>query len=290
MNPVPRSVLFIPAVRGDLVDKAPGVGADVVVLDLEDGVAPPRKAEARAQVAAHLRALQQAGQQTWVRVNAWPVGVPDDIAALAGARPDAIAIPKARSRADVAAVGDALATAGLGAVPLVAAIEDAIGVLDAAAIAGSPRVVALGMGAEDLSASLGVTPSVESLSVPAQLIAVAAASAGLPAFGVPGSLADYTNLPAFELAARKARAIGFAGALCVHPGQVPIANAVFQPTAEELSWARRVLERAGATVAVGSEVGMIDAPVLKRAERIVSRASGTGGNVRDGRVTPRPYI
>jgi len=208
------------------------------------------------------------------------VGVPEDIAAIGRERPEALVLPKARSAEEVRLVLESLEQAGDYTTPLVATIEDAIGVFAAPSIAtASARVGGLGLGAEDMSVSLNVRPSIESLAVPAQMISMAAASAGIPCFGIPGSLADYTNLVAFEESARRAKALGFWGALCVHPGQVPIANAVFSVSPEEVAWARKVLERAEATVAVGSEVGMIDAPVILRARRLMERSASNVGTM-----------
>src|SRR5690606_21891236 len=140
----------------------------------------------------------------------------------------------------------------------------------AAAIAAHPAVAGLSMGGEDLATALGATPDPDVLRTPKLLIHYAAKAHGKLSLGLFRTVADYTDLPAIEAAAREARRHGFDGATCVHPSAVPILNTVFSPTVEEIGWARRVLAAAETTQAGAFALDghMIDAPVIARARAI----------------------
>lgn len=269
--PHPTSLLFIPADRADFVAKAAGRGADAVILDLEDAVAPAAKAAARAALPAHLERLRRDGVAAWVRVNALADGGREDIPAARAAGADRIMLPKCAAAATVADAAR-LAGPGAGLVPL---LEDARAVLDAAAIARAPQVAALAFGSEDMAASLGVEPSPPALTLPAQMVVLAAAAAGLPAYGLPGSIAGFRDLDAFTALARQAAGLGFAGALCIHPAQVTAVHAAFAPTPAQVAWAEAVLDTAAAldSGAGALDGAMIDRPVIEQARRVAARAA-----------------
>jgi citrate lyase subunit beta/citryl-CoA lyase len=159
---------------------------------------------------------------------------------------------------------------------VIALVETCAGVLDAAAIAAVPGLTGLALGSEDLSVELGVAPSAASLDLPCKQIALAAASRGLMALGAPVSIAEFRDLDAYAAAMDAARAIGMSGVFCIHPAQVEIANARFAPSETELADARAILaaweaaQREGRAV-VSLNGRMIDAPVVKRALRLVGR-------------------
>lgn len=262
-----RSLLFVPGDRPDRFDKALASGADVVVVDLEDAVAPDAKATARDAVASALAA----GARLAVRVNG--VGTPwhDDDLALARRHGAAVVLPKA----DAASVATLPAEA-----TVVALVESARGLLDAPAVAAAPAVVRLALGHLDLAAELGVSPDarpvVDAARVALLTASVAAGLAG-PVDGVTPQVRDTGRLAA-DLAA--ATAVGCAGKLCIHPGQVEAVHAALAPSDDDLAWARRVLaaeaaDGAGVLLVDGQ---MVDAPVLVRARRVVALAPPTEGD------------
>jgi citrate lyase subunit beta/citryl-CoA lyase len=262
-----RTLLFVPGDRPERFDKAAAAGADLVVLDLEDAVAPDAKDRARDDVVGWLRSTDAPAA---VRVNA--AGTPwhdRDLAALRDVgRAVTVVLPKAEDVASVAAVVDALT----GADGVVALLETARGVLRADAIAAVPGVVRLALGTYDLAAELAVDPDDPSAMAAARGgLVLASAAAGLagPVDGVTGDVRDADRLVADV---RRAVALGFAGKLCIHPAQVGPTAAAFAPGDDELAWASRVVDAAesagdGVILVDGR---MVDRPVVDRARRLLA--------------------
>jgi citrate lyase subunit beta/citryl-CoA lyase len=255
-----RALLFVPGDRPDRFDKAAAAGADVVIVDLEDAVRAEHKAQARDAVCDWL-ADNPAGNRACVRVNA--AGTPwhdDDLAALRGMTAG-IVLPMAASAFDATAVH--LASEA----PVLAIVETARGVLEAAAIAAAEGVVRLAFGALDLAADLGTDDPDTFARVRTQLV-LASRAAGL-AGPVDSVTTDVTDGEAAGRDAVAGKAVGMRGKLCVHPRQVGTVAAAFAPDQAELAWARRVLEAgAGGGVAV-LDGAIVDEPVLARARRIL---------------------
>jgi citrate lyase subunit beta/citryl-CoA lyase len=262
-----RSLLFVPANKPDLAAKATRSGPDVVTLDLEDAVPPAGKAEAR--VALQEAAAALVGQvAVCVRVN--PPGTEwfaDDVAALPDGL-EAVVVPKLESVEQL----DAVATA-LGERNVLAGIETVRGVLDARALL-RPPVTACYFGAEDYIADLGGVRTDENreVEVPRALLAMAARLGGVPALDMVTT--DFRDDDRFVAEARAARALGYAGKLCIHPAQVALANEAFRPSAQELEWARGLLDvfAAAGGEAVAYEGQMVDEPVAARARAILAAA------------------
>jgi citrate lyase subunit beta / citryl-CoA lyase len=273
-----RSLLFVPADRVDRVGKAAASGADAVILDLEDGVGQDRKDVARSAIADGVATVAKAGVRVIVRINQGGAGR-EEADRFKLLPIDAFMLPKVEDTDAVTAIAAVRAGNGAreGPTGLIPLIESPAGVLAAATIARcDPSVVALSFGGEDYAADMGVEPGPEELDFPARMVAVAARAAGLPSFGIIGSIADVRDEAAFELACRRARGAGFAGALAIHPTQVRIANRVFSPTDAERDWALGVLEdiESGGSGAIrGRDGRMIDRPVVERARRLLSRAA-----------------
>ncbi len=287
-----RSLLFVPADSEKKLAKAPGAGADVLLVDLEDSVAPGRKAEARAIAADFLRkARQEDGRPLlYVRINAFDTGlVEDDLAGVMPARPDGILLPKAGSGADVTRLDAMLAVheaeAGLpdGSTRIVAlATETAASLFTCGSYAGSsPRLAGLTWGAEDLSADVGAaavrTPSGEYLDlfrIARSLCVAGAVAAGVTP--VDTVFTAYRDEDALTRETEAAARDGFLAKMAIHPAQVPVINRVFTPSPEAVERAQAVVaafEAADAdagVVGVGGE--MLDRPHLKRAERLLARA------------------
>jgi len=164
-----------------------------------------------------------------------------------------------------------------GGIRVVALLESPQAICNAMSIAQScARLSALLFGTEDFGAATGLESIPESMSVPAQMMALAAAAAGLHPMGLPGTVAEFTDADAYRAVAMKARRIGMRGSICIHPAQVPVINEVFGGTAEEAERARRLLAVFDASVAAGRgaiayEGKMIDEPIAIRARRFLQR-------------------
>ena len=270
-----RSLLFVPALRPERVAKAVAAGADIVCIDLEDSVAPERKAEARPLAIEALRT--PAGRSRLaVRIN--PIRGPEgplDIAALVAApvRPNYVLTPKVDDPEDIERVRRLL---GAAALPVIALIETAVAVDNATAIA---RAVApegmLFFGAMDMSAELGCTLDWEPLAFIRSRLVQAAAVAGVGVLDTP--YPDIADEAGGAAEARRARQFGFAGKAAIHPRHLPGIHAAFTPTADEITWARRVIEAMAASTGVLQLDGrMIDRPVVRAAERTLAVAKRLG--------------
>jgi citrate lyase subunit beta/citryl-CoA lyase len=262
-----RSVLFVPGNRPELAAKAPRSGPDAVVLDLEDAVPPAGKVEARAAVREAAASLSGV-VPVWVRVN--PPGTrwfTDDAAALPAGLA-AVVVPKLETADEVDQV-----TVALHGRPVVAGIETVRGVADAREVLRSP-VVACYFGAEDYIADLGGvrTPRNVEVGWARQYVAVAARLAGVAALDMV--TIDFRDGDRFSAEAREARTLGYAGKMCIHPGQVGLAHEAFRPTDDEIDWARRLLaafDAAGGDT-ISFEGQMVDEPVAARARAILTAA------------------
>ena len=277
-----RSVLFSPADQPALMQKAPGSGADTVVFDLEDAVAPGRKAEARESVNGVLTDPKFGPEcEVCLRVNPTPNVADEDIAvALSGApRIDSVMVPKADSAASVREMDELLDEHGYD-LPLIALCESAAGVLHAEEIAATPAVDAVAFGAEDLSADIGATrtESGDEVSHARQHVVLAASAARIDAIDTV-----FTDIEATERLAEETRfagQLGYDGKMAIHPAQVSVINEAFTPDSDEVEWAERVLEARDEADAEGRGVfrvddEMIDAPLIARAERIMERHRAT---------------
>lgn len=283
-----RSKLFVPGIRPELFAKACASAADAVSFDLEDAVAPARKAEARAAVAGFLVSEdgKTSAARAIVRVNGIESGLlEDDLAAILPASPWLLNLPRVESAEQVFAAVDAIerfeTAHGLAPkVRLLLNIETPRGLRRAAGIAGAhARVAGLQLGLGDLFEPHGIARE-DAANVRQAMFALAMAAAEAGVFACDGAHPDYTDGAAFEREAGMARALGFVGKSCIHPNQVAWANRLFSPTADELAWARKVVdaardatERGDAVFAVDGR--MVDAPYLARARRIIDRA-GSG--------------
>lgn len=293
-----RSVLATPGSQPRMIAKALASDADVVMIDLEDGVAPEQKAAARAEVAAALREGDWRGRPRTFRMNALdtPWFVHDLVEVIEGAAGaiDLIVVPKVGGSDDVAAVATILAslegalgmTASIG---LEVQIESARGLMNCEAIAAaSSRVEALVFGPGDYAASVGMPLAAIGTAdrwddaypghrwdYPLQRILVAGRAAGTRV--IAGPYADFRDLDGFRRSCQSARALGYDGKWCIHPAQVPVANEVFTPDEEEIGWAQRVLAANAEAAREGRgsfalDGQMIDAASLRMAHATLARA------------------
>ena len=289
-----RSYLFVPADSARKFDKAMTCGADALIIDLEDSIAPERKADARHGAAALLREAvpRTARPRLFVRINGLDSGLADDdLDVVVAARPDGIWLPKAEGGQAVIHLDAKLAAReavhGLpdGHVRVVAiATETAKAMFLAGTYAGaSPRLAGLTWGAEDLSAELGAEANRDddgrfldpSRLARALCLAAAAAAEVQP---IDTVTIDFRNADALRRECREARRDGFTGKMAIHPAQVPIINEVFTPTAEAIGRARAIVDafaRAPGAGVVGVGGVMYDRPHLARARRLLAQAGAT---------------
>jgi (S)-citramalyl-CoA lyase len=267
-----RSWLFTPATRPDRFARAGEAGADELVLDLEDAVAPSDKDRARAAALAHLDAGRGTAPVQALRVNGLRTRAGlDDLRLLLESRtgPDAVILPKVETPDEPRLVDAWLAEAGSPAA-LVALVESARGVEAAPEIARStPRLSALMFGAADLAADLGAPAAWEPLLYARSRVVAAAAAAGIGAIDAP--YFDLKDQAGLEAELRAAVALGFAAKAAIHPGQVAAINAALTPSAAAVAEAREILAQNEAGVGV---VGgrMVDEAVARRARRILAAA------------------
>ncbi|MFZ4407650.1 MAG: HpcH/HpaI aldolase/citrate lyase family protein [Paracraurococcus sp.] len=288
MSAPPRSWLFVPGDSERKLAKAAESGADALILDLEDAVAAGRRPVAREMIRDYLGA-RAGGPQLWVRINPLDGEGLVDAAAVVRAAPDGLVVPKVSGPAELLRVShwlDALeAREGLpiGGIRLLSvATETAAAVLGLSDYARIPvpRLHGLTWGAEDLAAALGASSN-RDVEGPLSLTYRIARSACLVAAVAAGTQPidtlepDFRNEAALHAACAAARREGFTGKIAIHPAQVAPINAGFRPTAEEVAFARRVVEAFAANPGIGT-VGMdgkmLDMPHLRQAERVLAAA------------------
>jgi citrate lyase subunit beta/citryl-CoA lyase len=266
MDALARAFLFVPGNRPERFGKALAAGADAVIVDLEDAVAPGDKNAARAAVAAWL----SADHPVVLRINgadtAW---FTDDLALCAHPGVSGVMLPKAVRVEELAAVSAAMAGRAAPAV-LLPLIETAAGFDAMRAIAAAPGVQRLVFGSIDFQLDLGIRGDGEELLYFRSQLVLASRLANLAA-PVDGVSTAFDDLAALERDTERAMRLGFGAKLCIHPRQVATVQRVFSPSEADIAWARRVLEAAansnGAAVALDGK--MVDRPVIERARGIL---------------------
>jgi citrate lyase subunit beta / citryl-CoA lyase len=283
--PAWRSMLFVPVTVEKFVNTAADRGADGIILDLEDSIAPSQKDRARTLIADAIPRVARNGADVLVRVNRpWRLLVRDlEAAVIPGVA--ALMLTKVDSPEHVLAIAEIVADLeserGLppGKLQFVALVETVTGFFRLEAIAKShPRVVGLSLGTEDFTASAGMLPDPDALLYPKQQTVFAARAAGILPLGFVGSIADFRDQDAFRAIVRRSKRLGFVGASAIHPLQVPVLNEEFAPTAEEIDRAGRMVAAydkayAEGLGAVQFEGAMIDIPVVERARTVLHRAA-----------------
>jgi len=287
-----RSWMFVPGHRQKMIDKALGLNADAIMLDIEDGVAPNEKDAARKNIGDSLgRAKAPGTPARYVRINAIGHARMDaDLEAVVRPGLEGLVCPKVDTAEEVRKV-DAILNEkepqnnlAKGRVKLLIAVESPRGLLNAPAIAtASPRIVGIIFGAEDFGREIGL-PTVREgeardLIYARSAIVIAAASAHVQAVdGVWVDLNDSQGLLDF---AKQSRQLGFSGMSCIHPSQVDAINKTFSPTAEEIDYCQKVLQafeeanaRGDGSIAFGGQ--LIDRPIIERARRTLDMAKSLG--------------
>jgi citrate lyase subunit beta/citryl-CoA lyase len=276
---IARSYLYVPGDRPDRLAGALTRGADALIADLEDAVAPTHKEQAREHVRAWLDAGPPDGPQRWVRINAGTLDA--DLGAVVTTALTGVVVPK--SEPDQLAEVDAVlrkleAEQGLaaGSVAVLPLLESATGLLRVVEIAAAPRVLRLGIGEVDLAADLGVGLDEErTILNPLRLqVVVASAAAGISRPVAPTSTA-FRDLGAFRRSAETLRQLGFRGRTAIHPGQIAVIHEVFTPGADEVTAAHILLARfdgANSGGFVDTDGTFVDSAVIRNAREVLALA------------------
>ncbi len=290
--PVWRSMLFVPANMPDFIAKAHLRGADAIILDLEDSIPLAEKAAARQGLADAAGSVAARGADVVVRINASLRLAAADLEAVVGAGVRAICVPKVSGASQLQWISQSVAELEIehglssGEIGLIALIESTAALERVREIAGStPRLVAMTLGSEDFSASAGMVPEADSLLFPSQQLVFAARAAGILPLGFIGSIGQYSDLDAFRDTIARSYRLGLRGGFCIHPDQVPIMNAGFAPSPEDVAAAAGAVAAYEQALAEGRGAAqyrgaMIDAPVVARAREILAsheKISSRGG-------------
>lgn len=287
--PVWRSMMFVPVTAEKFVRTGADRGADAIILDLEDAVAPSQKEHARTLIEGAIPQVSRNGADVVVRVNRpWRLLVRDlEAAVIPGIA--AIMLTKVDSPEHVHAcaeiVAELEAERGLpaGRIKFIALVENAVGFFRIDQIAKChSRIVAISLGSEDFAADVGMQSEPEGLLYPKQQTIFAARAAGILPMGFVGSIADFRDQDAFRAIVRRSRRLGFMCASAVHPLQVTVLNEEFSPDPAEVAKAEKMIAAyddayAKGLGAVQFEGAMIDVPVVERARSVVRRAAALRG-------------
>ncbi|GGH24364.1 citryl-CoA lyase [Alsobacter metallidurans] len=288
-----RSFLFVPGDSEKKLAKGAGSGADALILDLEDSVAPSRKALARDMVRDYIAAPRTGGSELWVRMNPLADGGLDDLVGVVRAAPDGIVVPKADRPADLVRI-----SAFLDALERRDGVAKSIRLLPVATETPKapfglahyhdtplPRLFGLTWGAEDLSTALGASTNRDPSGrwaftyrmVRSQCL-LAAKACGVAA--IETLYADFRDDAGLRHDCAEASREGFTGRIAIHPDQVAGINAAFSPSQAEIDHARRVVDAFSASPGigvVGLDGKMLDIPHLRQAEQVLARAAAIAG-------------
>ena len=294
--PVWRSLMYVPVNVEKYVDKAHTRGADCIQLDLEDSVPASEKGAARKLVAAAAKRVRRGGADVVVRINSPRELAEPDLDSSIDENVDGIAVTKAQSPDHVRRIDELISKLEtqrgmrVGRTRLIAMIETPGAFFQMPAIAqASERLAAMNIGGEDFALETGMEPTEETLLMPKQQMIFAARAAGIMPLGFIASVAAFGDWEDFGRMVRRSRQFGFMGAGCIHPGQVPIVNREYSPSADEVAYARRIVEENAQHEAAGRaswslDGKMIDVPVVVRAQRLLARHAAI--QAREARKSP----
>ena len=280
-----RSLVFVPGNRANMLERARSFDADIIMVDLEDSVPPGEKATAGDMAREWVPALHGEGKRMMVRVNSLDTGLTRrELETVVCPELRGVSLGKVESVRDIRTLDgllrplEAAAGLGVGSLWVIPWIETAKAMWDARAIAeSSPRVVAIAFGAEDFTNDMGIerTDTGEEVSVPRAMVPIAARAGDVGALDSP--FVRFRDPDALREDAGRARRMGYTGKFAIHPAQLEIINETFSPSADEIDYARRVVEAWDAAEAAGRgslalDGRMVDVPVVKRAQNLLALA------------------
>jgi len=275
-----RSALFVPASKPRAIEKAAHVGADLLILDLEDAVGPEEKEEARERVGEAMEAWSASGAVRAVRVNGagTPWG-PGDM--RAAARADAVVLPKVDQVGDLHEGRSALSAHGT-SIPIWAMVETPLGLMNLGGIAGATGTGLAGLiaGTNDLAKELRCTAEHDRLALVPHLAHIVCAARARGLYALDGVYNHFRDPKGFRAEAEQGRALGFDGKTLIHPGQVDLAHLYFGPTSAELERAARIVAAFADPENAGKGVISLDGDMVERLHLDAARAllSAAGDN------------
>lgn len=280
-----RALLYVPGSDWRKIEKAAGLGADCVCIDLEDGVAPDKKGEARQLATRALGELNFGRSERLVRINAVGSGLElEDLEAVLPAKPDGIVLPKAADAEQVRLISETITAFekkhGLDAfrIRLIAQIESAMGLVNIREIAGAgERLDALIFGSEDFASDVGAKRTSEGEEIFFARSAVVAHAAAFGLQAIDMLWVDFKDQAGLQRAAAQGARLGYSGMQVIHPDQIAPVQSAFTPSAAEMEAAQRIVDAYDQNVKEGRGVfaldgKMVDLPVVKAAQRVLARA------------------
>jgi len=283
-----RALLYMPGDNWKMITKSITLGVDSICMDMEDGTAINKKAEARATIAKALQELDFGESEKLARINSVGSGwEKDDIDAVLPYRPDGIVIPKVESFEQVDWASQIIETAELkygwqlNSVRVVIGVETARGILNLKEIAAHPRLDGIIFGGEDFAASIGAIRTKEAIELlyARQAVVVACAANDLQAIDIV--TIDYKDIEALRAESKFGARLGYSGKQIIHPAQVEPVQTAFTPNDESIVYAKRIVETFEASQKEGKgayslDGKMIDMPLLKNAQKVLERARAAG--------------
>ena len=284
-----RSLVFVPGNRANMLERARSFDADIIMVDLEDSVPPGEKVTARDMAREWVPTLRAEGKRVMVRVNSLDTGLTRaELETVVSPDLYGVSLGKVESVRDIRTVDGLLSplesSAGMeaGSLRIIPWIETARAMWDARAIAeSSSRVVAIAFGAEDFTNDMGIerTDMGEEVSVPRAMVPIAARAGDVGSLDSP--FVRFRDPDALREDAQRARTMGYTGKFAIHPAQLEIINETFSPSAEEIDYARRVVEawdaaESGGRGSLALDGRMVDVPVVKRAQNLLALAEAIG--------------
>lgn len=284
-----RALLYMPGDDRRKIEKSATLGVDCICMDLEDGTAINKKAEARAVIAQAMRELDFGASERCIRINSIGSGwEKDDLAAALEARPDTIVVPKVEAPEHVTWVSGQIESyelahgLPLGGIRMLIGVETAKGILNLKEIAGADkRLEAIIFGGEDFAASIGATRTKEAVELLYAREAVITACAAFDLQAIDIVSIDFKDIEALRAESEAGARLGFVGKQIIHPAQVEPVQTAFTPNDEAIAYAKRVAETFEASQKEGKgayalDGKMIDMPLLKNAQKVLDRAKAAG--------------
>lgn len=284
-----RALLYMPGDDRRKIEKATTLGVDSICMDMEDGVAANKKAEARAVIAQAMKELDFGKSDRCIRINSIGSGLEKrDLVAALATNPDSIVVPKIESADQVRWVSERMesyelsSNLSIGAIRLLIGVETAKGILNLKEIAeADKRLEAIIFGAEDYAASIGATRTKEGTEVLYARSAVVTVCAANDLQAIDMVYIDFRDLEGLRVEAEQGAGLGFSGKQIIHPNQVVPVQEAFTPSDEAIEFAKRVVETFEASQKEGKgayalDGKMIDMPLLKNAQKVLDRAKAAG--------------
>jgi citrate lyase subunit beta-like protein len=283
-----RALLYMPGDNWKMITKSVTLGVDSICMDMEDGTAVNKKAEARATIAKALQELDFGKSEKLARINSVGSGwEKDDIEAVLLYHPHGIVIPKVESFDQIEWAGKIIEAAELkygwpvNSIRVLIGVETAKGILNLKEIASHPRLDAIIFGGEDFAASISATRTRDAIELlyARQAVVVACAAHDLQAIDIV--TIDYKDLDALRIESEFGAQLGYSGKQIIHPAQVESVQTAFTPNNESIAYAKRIIETFEASQKEGRgayslDGKMIDMPLVKNARKVLERAQAAG--------------